>query len=387
MKLAVVGLGYCGGQIADEFARIQMRARGLRGIDIVSEVLAVNTAMADLAALTSIKSDSSHRLLIGSEQTRGHGTDRDSELGMEIMQAEARRLLDVLKSNSRVKEADAVLVAASAAGGTSSGGLAVLVRAIKERIVDKPIYAMLVLPFENEENNEFSAVFNTSACLQSIGPVADAVILVDNQRFVSTEEPLHLTLQRINRAAVLPFYNLLSCGEDHKARSQQPLKTADVIFALDGWSVVGYGESTMPVITAKSQQGVFLHRDLYADQGMHAMNAALNGLTFPCKPQSARKALSLLTASGKELGAGLTRALNEYMIHIAPNAQLRHGDYSRDKILEVSVILSHFGYDERLNHFNAKAIQLLEEHETRQTLKPDIAMLTEEFGKNIPTLL
>ena len=43
MKLAVIGLGQCGGRIADEFARMQMRSRGLRGLDIIVEAMAVNT--------------------------------------------------------------------------------------------------------------------------------------------------------------------------------------------------------------------------------------------------------------------------------------------------------------------------------------------------------
>ncbi|MBI2869576.1 MAG: cell division protein FtsZ, partial [Chloroflexi bacterium] len=43
MKLMVVGLGQCGGRIADEFARLGIRARARRKINILTGVFAVNT--------------------------------------------------------------------------------------------------------------------------------------------------------------------------------------------------------------------------------------------------------------------------------------------------------------------------------------------------------
>ena len=51
MKLGVIGLGPCGGRIADEFARLQMRSHGLRGLDSIVEAVAVDTDFADLAGL------------------------------------------------------------------------------------------------------------------------------------------------------------------------------------------------------------------------------------------------------------------------------------------------------------------------------------------------
>ena len=38
MKLLVIGLGQCGGRIADEFARLNVRSRVQRGIDIITGV-------------------------------------------------------------------------------------------------------------------------------------------------------------------------------------------------------------------------------------------------------------------------------------------------------------------------------------------------------------
>jgi len=71
MKLAVVGLGQCGDRIADEFARLNKKARSQRGIEIVTGAFAVNTDAADLSGLQTIKSDYQHRILIGGRRTGG----------------------------------------------------------------------------------------------------------------------------------------------------------------------------------------------------------------------------------------------------------------------------------------------------------------------------
>ena len=76
MKLVVVGLGQCGGRIADEFALINAKARSRRGMTIVTGAFAVNSDAADLAGLTNISKDSRRRILIGGRQTGGHGVGK-----------------------------------------------------------------------------------------------------------------------------------------------------------------------------------------------------------------------------------------------------------------------------------------------------------------------
>jgi len=53
VKLVVIGLGQCGGKIADEFARLNARAHIQRGIEIVTGTFAINTDVADLSGLFS----------------------------------------------------------------------------------------------------------------------------------------------------------------------------------------------------------------------------------------------------------------------------------------------------------------------------------------------
>ena len=391
MKLAIVGLGQCGGRIADEFVRMQMRSHSLRGLDIIVETIAVNTDATDLAGIVSIKPETNHRLLIGAEATHGHGTARSGELGAEIMRGEAGKVYEALKRSQKLGEADALLVVAAAAGGTGSGGAPILIRSLKERVTDRPVYALLVLPFEHEENSEQSAIFNTAVCLKSTNTVADATILVDNQRFVRKDSSVRANLLKINQAIVEPFFNLLCAGEEKRPKNigAKVMDAGDIIATLDGWTAVGYGKAILPLITLpKDSSRDFLRKDIRTEQGMYAMNEALGELSFACKPSEAHKALYLISAPAKEMIMDLTQGLGDYMRKAAPNAQIRGGDYPREKgLMDVTVILSNFGENDRIKHFYEKSVSLLKEREARQQAKADRVMLTEEAGKDIPSLL
>ena len=94
MKLVVIGFGQCGGRIADQFARLNKKARGSRGIEITPGVFAVNTDAADLSGLAHIRSDYRHRILIGGRKTGGHGVGKINELGAEIAKEDSDKVID-----------------------------------------------------------------------------------------------------------------------------------------------------------------------------------------------------------------------------------------------------------------------------------------------------
>ena len=81
MKLVVVGIGQCGGRVADQFNQLESRARRHRKMSIVNEAFAVNTDTADLSGLSSIKSDYNHRILIGNHKISGHGVGKKNGMG------------------------------------------------------------------------------------------------------------------------------------------------------------------------------------------------------------------------------------------------------------------------------------------------------------------
>jgi len=74
-----------------------------------------------------------------------------NELGAQIAREGSDKVIDAVRETRRFYETDAFLIVASASGGTGSGGLPILIETLKERYIDKPVYAMVVLPFEHEE--------------------------------------------------------------------------------------------------------------------------------------------------------------------------------------------------------------------------------------------
>ncbi len=126
MKLVVIGLGQCGGRIADEFSRLNRKAVSQRGIEIVTGAFAVNTDIADLSGLHRIRPDYQHRILIGGRKTGGHGVGKINELGPEVAREDADKVIDSIRLTKRLAEVDAFLLVAGAAGGTGSGAIPIM---------------------------------------------------------------------------------------------------------------------------------------------------------------------------------------------------------------------------------------------------------------------
>jgi len=391
MKLVVVGFGQCGGRIADEFARLNKRARSRRGIEIIVDTFAVNTDSADLAGLLTIKTDYQHRILIGAGITHGHGVAKISEVGAQIAKEDADKVLDAMRTPRHLFEADAFLVVAGAAGGTGSGATPVVAKVVKERFADKPVYAIVVLPFEHEEVTEERALYNTAVCLKSAYSVADAVILVDNQRYVRKDFSLQNNLLKINQLIVEPFFNLLCAGEEKKPKhiGARMLDAGDIMQTLNGWTAIGYGKSLLPLITLPTDWSRnFRKKSTKTHKGLEAMDEAISDLTIGCNPHEAYRALYLLSAPAKEMSMDLVKELGDHLRSVAPQAVIRGGDYPREKgALDITVILSEFSDVERVRDFYNKSASLVKELEERQKTKISKSVLTEEAGKDVPTLL
>jgi cell division GTPase FtsZ len=391
MKLIVVGFGQCGGRIADEFARLNRKARGQRGIDIVSGAFAVNTDVADLSGLTSIKPDYQHRILIGGRKTGGHGVGKINELGAEIAREDGDKVIDTVRTDKRFAEADAFMLIAGAAGGTGSGAISVISQHIKERYVDKPVYNLIVLPFEHEETTEERTIYNAATCLKSAYLVADAIFLVDNQRYVMKDSSLRSNLAKINATITAPFYNLLCAGEEkkHKYIGAKILDAGDIIQTVTGWTVIGYGKTQFSL--AKSlftRARDFRNKATEAQKGIQAMDEAIIGLSLKCNPVDAKRALYLVSAPAKEMNMDLIKELGTYIKGLAPEAVIRSGDYPRERgSLDITVILSDLSDVEKVRDYFTKTISLI------STLKKRLEGVESKYKgievtlKDIPSLL
>jgi len=391
MKLVVVGFGQCGGRIADEFARLNKKACSQRGIEIITGTYAVNTDAADLSGLTNIKKSYQHRILIGSRKTGGHGVGKINELGAEIAREDSDKVIDAIRQTKRFFETDAFLFIASAAGGTGSGSIAVMTQHIKERYADKPVYNLIILPFEHEESTEDRTIYNTATCLKSAYSVADAVFLVDNQRFVRKDSSIKGNLAKINSMIAEPFYNLLCAGEEKKAKyiASKVLDAGDIIQTLVGWTVIGYGKSEIPLFRFRREGGRnFRDKSDETLKGIQAMDEAISELSLKCNPIDCKRALYLISAPSKEMNMDLVKALGDYMRDIAPEALIRNGDYPRERgVLDVTVILSELSDVEKVRYYYSRSTSLIPEFKRRQEDTESKLKAIEEASKEIPSLL
>jgi len=390
MKLVVIGFGQCGSRIADEFARLNRRARSHRGIEITPGVFAVNTDAADLSGLATIKADYQHRILVGGRKTGGHGVGKINELGAEIAREDADKVVDALRATKRFYETDGFLLIAGAAGGTGSGSIPIIAQHIKERYTDKPLYALVILPFEHEEENEERTVYNTAVCLKSVYSVADAVILVDNQRYVRKDFSLKNNLAKINSLIVEPFYNLLCAGEEKRARhvGAKTLDAGDIIQTLLGWTVVGCGESRLKRFKLPIGGKSFRDKSTETHKGIQAMDEAVSELSTHSNPKDAGRALYLLSAPAKEINMDLVKELGDWLKDMAPNAIIRNGDYPRQSgVMNITLILSELSDVEKVRNYYRKSTDLVPIIKQRQKEVESKLKTIDETGKDIPTLL
>jgi len=390
VKLTVIGFGRCGGQIADVFAQLNRRARHRRGVEIVLDAFAVNSGESDLASIRTIKSDFNHRILLGGTKTRGHGAAKLSELGAQIAKDDSDKVVASLRSSKRFDESDAILMIAATGGGTGSGAMPVLTQHLKERYWSKPVYCMAVLPFEHEEQAETRMVHNTALCLKSTYAVADAVILVENQRFHRKDSPLKYNTTQINTHIVEPFYNLLCAGEERKTKriGTRVLDTADIAETFDGWTAVGYGKTALPMIRIPFLASRnFRKRGNETNRGIRAMEQSISEMSVQCYPKHASKALYLVSAPASEMNSYLTSDLSEYLRDMAPNSVIRAGDYPDDRsIIDVVTVLSSLSAVKKVKDYYLKATTILERTQKEEELQQQRSD-TEQAADDLPTLL
>jgi len=391
MKLVVIGFGQCGGRIADQFARLNKKARSHRKTEITPGVFAVNTDAADLTGLSYIRSDFRHRILIGGRKTGGHGVGKINELGAEIAREDGDKVIDAIRGTKRMYESDAFLLIASAGGGTGSGAIPVMTQYIKERYMDKPVYDLVILPFEHEEATEERAVYNSALCLKSVNSVADTVIVVDNQRYIRKDSSLRNNLSKINELIAEPFYDLLCAGEEKKAKyiGAKTLDAGDIIQTLTGWTAIGYGKAQVPMFNLPlPRKSDFRSKSAEIHKGIQAMDEALSELSINCNPVDSSRALYLLSAPSKEMNMALVKELGDYLRGLAPKATIRNGDYPREKtIVEITLILSGLSNIEKVREYYTKSTSLIPEFKKREEETESKLRSMEEAGKDIPSLL
>jgi cell division GTPase FtsZ len=380
MKLMVIGLGGCGNRIADEFARLGNRAQHERGARVITDAFAVDTDAAAMGGLQFIKSKD-QRIVIGEARTKSHGTGGLAELGAQVFKDDGYKIVDSLRKTKRFPETDAFLLIAGAAGGTGAGGIPVLSKIMKERYTDKPVYSVIVLPFEHEEAIDERVILNTAVCLKSLYAISDAVFLIDNQRYAAKGYSLASNIEKTNRLIADPFFSLLCAGEETKRKriGVHILDAGGILQSLTGWTVVGYGRLELRMIT--------LPWDEIENKGNQVMEIALSELSLSCDTKSAAKALYMVSAPAEEMNLDLVKYLGERLRNLAPEATIRYGDYPFNKgYIDVTLIFSGLKDVEKVTNYYTKSVGVAERIKIKQEVATGTPGPTEEAAKDVPPL-
>lgn len=389
MKLVVIGLGQCGCRIADEFVCLNEIASSERGFEIITAAFAVDTDIADLEGLPHLSTHYQSLIRIGGRESAGHGVGQVSDRGAEIAREDGDKVISAMRRVKEVFESHAFLLIASSGGGTGSGSVPIITKLIKERYVHKPVYALVVLPFEYEETEE-RTIYNTGACLKSVSSVADAVILASNQRYVSRDFALNKnTLSDINAQIVRLFYDLLCAGEEKRSKyvGAKVLDTGDITETLRGWTVIGVHKSEDVLRLLSLETISFGKEGIKTQPGIEAVDSAISQLSLHCNPKDAGRALYLLSAPHKEMNIDLIKEIGNYLRNIAPNAIIRNGNYPREKgLIEVYIVLSSLSDVEKVRHYYNKSAEFVSLYAKRQKEAEDKLKAIDEAGKQLPLL-
>lgn len=391
MKLAVIGLGQCGCRIADHFARLNIKAHAERKVTIAPIIIGVNTDQADLTGLRFIRKDYMHRILMGLRQTLGHGVGKINELGAELAREDGDKVMDAMKNEPRFYETHAFLLIAGAAGGTGSGGIPVIARMIKERYLNKPVYALIVLPFEHEQFTEARSVYNTATCLKSTYDLVDAIFLADNQRYVRKDASLVNNMERINRMIAEPFYDLMCAGEvtKHKYVGARTIDAGDLIASLEGWTTIGIGRTELPTLRFpwEIRKKHFREKAVESFRGSQALDATVSDLSITCSPKDAAKALYIMAGPAREMNMDMVKSISDYISEIAPNAVIRGGDFPGEKhFIDVTLILSQLSFVPKIKDLYETAVQYGQEHKGQIEETQKRIQALSDLGKELPNL-
>jgi len=390
MKIVAVGIGQCGCNIVDEFYAFNNYAKSFfnRRIEILTDAFAVNTDEVDLIALKQIPQDRNHRIVIGSMTTFGHGVGKINVDASRIMKDSHSIVTENIMNSERFHECDGVIAVASGGGGTGSGSIGWMVKSLKER-VDKPVYAIVVLPFGYEEKGEASyAVINTGTCLQMVSRYADAVFLLDNERYGRANVSLAKNFKEINQDMVSNFYDLFCAGEEHKQKyvGSKVIDAGDIKESLGGITAIGRGEIGLSAFYRWRREHF---REEVKERGSvgGALRQAESNLSLNAELDNARKILALFTAPQDIITLGIVEEVYSFLQDRAPKAVVRMGDYPRRKReISMTLIASELTEVPRVERLYRHAEKLVKKQGEINRKAAKRMKKLQEAGKNLPSL-
>ena len=393
MKLVVVGTGQGGSNIADEFVvlgkwvwknrRIRIFTGGYKD-PITRGVFAINLGAGDLYGLKHIPQTEDHTILLGTtDEFRGRGAGKVNADGAEQARRDGKKIVATIRENGDVPAADAILVIATTAGGTGSGSVGVIVDQLKDAF-RKPVYALLVLPFANQYDDPDSMI-NTATCLKKVleNSQADAVFIVDNQKFVRGHDTMSYNYQQINRRIADSFMDILCVGEETDRRYiGEVLDANDVIRILHGPTAIGVSEAQVPKRSmslmdrfrgnGKNGKHFATSKD-QIEKAQNVLNRSLGELSIDCEQSlngtpsyDAHNVLGLFAGPAEEATEEIVEMMDNLLAERVPGAGRRKGTYPgrTSDTISITVIISSLGRGAAMDHiemFYNEATRMMDE--------------------------
>lgn len=159
-SIKVIGVGGAGGNTVNSIID-----SGYNGI----ECIAVNT---DLQALECSKAH--HKIQIGIKSTKGLGAGASPELGKRAAEEDLERIMDI------VADADIVFLAAGMGGGTGSGALPIIAKALREKGILTIVVVTKPFDFEGKRRARLA-----QEALNNLKSVVDTLIIIPNQKLLN----------------------------------------------------------------------------------------------------------------------------------------------------------------------------------------------------------
>jgi len=261
VSIKVVGVGGAGGNTINSIIE-----SGLQGI----ECIVANT---DAQALNISKSTS--KIQLGVKSAKGMGTGANPELGKRAAEEDLDKLMDVLEG------ADIVFLAAGMGGGTGSGALPVVARALKEQGILS--IAVVTKPFSFEGKKRARVA---EATIEQLKKEVDTLLVIPNQKLLEVTDK---NVSMIDAFAMIN--NVLS----------QSVKGISEIITYPGHMNVDFAD----VRTIMKDMGMAVMGSGTATGQERAAEAALQAISSPLLEnmsiQGARGVLLNITG-GKNLG-------------------------------------------------------------------------------------
>ncbi len=224
LKFAVVGLGQCGGNLANAFAKYGYPS------------LAINTSVLDLKDLANIPDN--RKVHIPLKDSDGAG--KDPRIGEQALRTHQSYLVSNLQEF--VQGADAILLTAGLGGGTGSN-VAYLGEMLKQ--IGLPVVVLTTIPTQNE--SALAKVNALRGVNRLIGENFESFIIIDNGKILSLfpEGNLATFYTQANDYVARTFSSLNSMSTEMASRSLISFDNEDFRKVLLSHGILIFGEKEL----------------------------------------------------------------------------------------------------------------------------------------------